>query len=192
MPIKNFQAFTLRFDGRTNQLVTDIGISLPFNPQNQPNPIPPINTFKAIWDTGATNSCITENVISALGLQPIGKIPNHTANGVRESNQYLVNVYLPNKVAIPMVRVIDCHQLTGGVDILIGMDIIGIGDFSITHADNKTTMSYRVPSIKTIDYVVEASRLNEQHPNHSSKPHQQIRTERKKERQNKKKNKKKK
>lgn len=192
MSNKNFQAFTTYFDGRSNQLVTNIGISLPFTSQNIPSPAPTPQTYKAIWDTGATNTCITSNVVTTLNLQPIGKIINHTANGERESNQYIVNVYLPNKVAIQMIRVTECHQLTGGSDVLVGMDIIGIGDFSITHADNKTTMSYRTPSIKTIDYVKEAGYIQSRQLNHSSKSHKQIRIKRKKERQNKKKGKKRK
>lgn len=33
------------------------------------------------------------------------------------------------------------------------MDIIGIGDFSITNFNQKTCMSFRIPSLHEIDYV---------------------------------------
>lgn len=36
---------------------------------------------------------------------------------------------------------------------LIGMDIITTGDFSITNYNEHTTMSFRTPSIQTIDFV---------------------------------------
>ena len=33
------------------------------------------------------------------------------------------------------------------------MDIIGMGDFAVTHSDGKTTFSYRWPSSEKIDFV---------------------------------------
>ncbi len=39
------------------------------------------------------------------------------------------------------------------VDVLIGMDVIGLGDFSITNKDGKTTFSFREPSMEEIDYT---------------------------------------
>lgn len=191
---ERFQAFTIRYHGKTNQLVSDVGVSLPFEPPQIPNPLPPAENFRAIWDTGATNSCITSNVVNALGLKPIGKITSHTANGPRECDQYLVNVYLPNKVGITMVRVTECTSLVGGADILIGMDIIGSGDFSVTHTDGKTTMSYILPSMKTIDYVAEANVANsvKSPVKHTSPPRQQVLARRKKDKANKKKGKKRK
>jgi hypothetical protein len=56
--------------------------------------------------------------------------------------------------------VAEVPQLTGNADILIGMDIITIGDFSITNVDKKTVFTFRFPSIKTIDYVEEVNNLN--------------------------------
>ena len=38
-------------------------------------------------------------------------------------------------------------------EVLIGMDIIGMGDFGITNYDNKTTWSFRIPSIGEIDFI---------------------------------------
>jgi hypothetical protein len=35
----------------------------------------------------------------------------------------------------------------------MGMNIISMGDFSITNLGGNTTMSFRVPSIQRIDYV---------------------------------------
>ena len=42
-----------------------------------------------------------------------------------------------------------------GPDVLLGMDIITIGDFSITNQAGNTVFSFRVPSQHTIDYVAE-------------------------------------
>ena len=44
--------------------------------------------------------------------------------------------------------------------LLIGMDIIGLGDFAVTNADGKTTFSFRVPSVEEIDFVPDAEESN--------------------------------
>jgi uncharacterized protein YecA (UPF0149 family) len=44
-----------------------------------------------------------------------------------------------------------------GIDVLIGMDIITLGDFSVTNFQGNTCMSFRVPSLHQIDYVEEAN-----------------------------------
>ena len=38
---------------------------------------------------------------------------------------------------------------------LIGMDIINLGDFSITHKDNGTTFSFQIPATHNFDFVEE-------------------------------------
>ena len=42
-----------------------------------------------------------------------------------------------------------------GFDMLIGMDIINLGDFSITHKDNGTTFSFQIPATHNFDFVEE-------------------------------------
>ena len=119
-------------------------------------PPPPIIQCDGIWDTGARGSVITKQVIDQLGLQSIDRIPVETANGVRESNVYLVNIHLPSAVGFKALRVTEGDLL--GADVLIGMDIIGLGDFSITHeAGDRLVMSYRTPPEfdRTIDFVKE-------------------------------------
>ena len=46
-----------------------------------------------------------------------------------------------------------------GIDFLIGMDIITLGDFSVTNLNGKTTFSFRYPSCETINYVKQAKEL---------------------------------
>jgi len=42
-----------------------------------------------------------------------------------------------------------------GIDALIGMDILGMGDFSVTHHNGNTTFSFCCPSRKEIDFTAE-------------------------------------
>lgn len=76
---------------------------------------------------------------------------------MHEAETYLVNIFLPNKVMFTGVRV--TKGAFPGADVLIGMDIIAAGDFSVTNCDGTTTFSYRHPSIKHIDYVKEATAM---------------------------------
>jgi len=63
----------------------------------------------------------------------------------------MVSIFLPNHVVVPEVTVSECNLL--GSDVLIGMDIIGNGDFAVTNLDGKTVFSFRLPSRERIDFV---------------------------------------
>ena len=78
----------------------------------------------------------------------------HGVNSTGVSEVYLINIRLPNGVAFMHVQVTK-GQLVGPVDVLIGMDIITQGDFSVTNKDGKTVFSFRVPSEVHTDYVRE-------------------------------------
>ncbi len=145
--------FTLTYQGRTRVLSDDnVGISEAYDPTSD-NPLPSITQCTAIWDTGASGSVIGEQVISELNLQPIDKQGVHTVNGKRDANVYLVNIYLRNNVAFSGMRVTDGTIV--GASILIGMDVIGSGDFAVTHSDDNTRMSFQAPSVRKIDFVEE-------------------------------------
>jgi hypothetical protein len=73
-------------------------------------------------------------------------------------DRFLVNVRLPNGIAFSGIQVTK-GNLGDDIDVLIGMDIITAGDFAITNADGKTCMSFRIPSLKKIDYAEEQRQL---------------------------------
>jgi hypothetical protein len=41
-----------------------------------------------------------------------------------------------------------------GCDILIGMDIIGMGDFAVSNYNGRIVFSFRVPSMAEIDFCI--------------------------------------
>ncbi|MGB0717681.1 MAG: SEC-C metal-binding domain-containing protein, partial [Phycisphaerae bacterium] len=69
------------------------------------------------------------------------------------SNTYLLDVFLPNGISVPGLTVNEVDL--GEVGLLIGMDIITLGDFSITQANGTTKFSFRIPSVKDVDFVEE-------------------------------------
>lgn len=151
----NYQAFTLKHDHqRLSVLKTQVGVTVAFDPTDSPpHPIP--QPFVGIWDTGATNSVISKNVVDKLGLIPFTKVKSYHANGESIVDCYLVNLVLPNGVGIQAVKVTE--GILKGTDVLIGMDVITLGDFSITNFGGKTTFSFRIPSVEEVDFVAHGS-----------------------------------
>ena len=94
---------------------------------------------------------ISERVVERLGLYPISERDVTTANGSRTAGVYLIGLYLLNNVVFSSLPVTD-GNLGNDVDVLIGMDVIGTGDFAVTHADGRTCMSFQMPSRRRIHF----------------------------------------
>jgi predicted aspartyl protease len=156
-------AFTITYSGCVDVLTTKVGISLPMTFEEAKANENNIQQYAAIWDTGATHSAITKKVADNLNLKPIRSIETHHAGGASMVNLYMVNITLPNGIMAEKVQVTEAI-LTESTDVpedeqlraLIGMDIIGAGDLAVTNFDNKTTMSFRTPSVEMIDFVPSA------------------------------------
>lgn len=147
----NFLAFTLKSTGILNMLKTDTLVLSKVRDENKS--FTP-KMWCGLWDTGASRSSITQRIVDDLNLIPVGNTNISTANGVVIVNTYFVDFGLPNGVTIENVLV-SCADLGDDIDVLIGMDIIKHGDFAITNVNQKTTFSFRTPSIQEIDYVKE-------------------------------------
>lgn len=148
------KSFTAKYNGRAHVLTTDVVIGQAFDPAKVSRPPGKTYTYKGIWDTGATNTVITAKVAHDCGLIPIGITNVETANGTRQCNVYLVSILLPNTVGITPLRVTEV-VLNGDSEVLIGMDVISRGDFSVTCNDGNTLFSFRYPSTRAIDFVKE-------------------------------------
>jgi hypothetical protein len=110
---------------------------------------------KAIWDTGATNTCITKAAAIKLNLTPIGKTKVKGVHSEEIVNIYVIGLILNNENIKLSVKVTEVDSLAAdsSISFLIGMDVINLGDFAITNFNKKTVMSFRVPSINCIDFV---------------------------------------
>jgi hypothetical protein len=148
-------AFTAILNGKAREIVFDIKLSIP-----TPLPLPAstkLFNVKALWDTGATNCAITKGKAEELNLPIIGKANVSSATGETIQNVYLLNLYLPQMVAIAMVPATECISSRGNFDFIIGMDIITLGDFALTNLGGKSTISFVIPPVRTIDFVEEFS-----------------------------------
>ncbi len=140
-------AFTATTKGLAKTLHSHCSVAPHPNQQNY-------HQFTAIWDTGSTNSCISKRIVQECGLQPIGPgLINHagTSDEPDKTFVYLVDILLPNQVEVVGVRTA-VTSIQGG-DLLIGMDIINMGDFAITHPNGGTQYTFQVPTQADIDFV---------------------------------------
>ncbi len=152
-------AFSSRYNGLSNVLINKVYISKAFaHTSSQIQRPSDAKEYNALWDTGATGSVITRKVVDECGLKPIGRANIHHAKGTSTTLVYLVSVFLPNNVCFSSLRVTE-GDLAGDVSVLIGMDIIGMGDFAITNKDGKTEFTFRMPSVERIDFTEQTKNL---------------------------------
>jgi predicted aspartyl protease len=156
------KSFTIEYNGLVSSLNTPCGIckAVDLSEPASSNDTQ-IVQFHALWDTGAEGSVISERAAKALGLEPTGKARVYHADGESIVNTYSVNIFLPNDTAfyVPMVTE---GNLTG-TDVLIGMNIISMGDFAVTAYRGKTKLSFQIPSTHDTDYVKEHEQNTRMH-----------------------------
>ena len=109
--------------------------------------------WTAVWDTGSSNTVISERIVFDIGLTPVGEVSARVMGESRLSNVYIVSIGLPNGLKVPDLQVIGGDFSEDDFDILIGMDIITLGDFAVTNANGKTVFSFRYPPKGHIDFT---------------------------------------
>lgn len=100
----------------------------------------------AIWDSGATSSLITRNIIDKLNLQPVGVCQVAGIHGTEYEYTYYVNLIVPGEMTFNTLEVTEGDL--EDIDVLIGMDVITQGDFCISNGNNETIVTFRSPAGK--------------------------------------------
>ncbi|MGJ4787215.1 retropepsin-like aspartic protease [Leptospira koniambonensis] len=150
----NSQAFTAKSGRLERELYSPILISpssIYLTPEQRQNP--PVTELSAVWDTGAMSTVLTKKVIQTLKIQPISTTRIAGVTGEETCNVYELDLYLPNNTRVQNIQVAEVESL-GNHDGLIGMDIIALGDFSVSNVGGKTWFSFIYPPVGTgIDYL---------------------------------------
>ena len=100
----------------------------------------------ALWDTGATHSVLSPKIAQDLVLSPVDNLYVGGINTEISSDVVIVTITLPNGMTLPDRRFYVCN--IPGVEVIIGMDIISMGDFNISNANGKTLFSFVIPPYK--------------------------------------------
>jgi hypothetical protein len=160
-------ALTIGYNGISPQITTSVLVSTPKALLSSGQAAAKDNCL-AIWDTGATGSAITELTAKKLNLIPHSIRQVSGLGGTVTKSLYLIDIVLPNNVQIldlPVTEIDNPTDANGNkVDsfgVLIGMDIITMGDFSVTNFEGKTVMTFRMPSQHKLDYVKKINSVND-------------------------------
>ena len=155
-----FKALTLQSQaGRFWDIITDVGVSLPIEFEDTGMQGKTTYWTTCLWDTGASHSMVSMKVAEILELAPIGDARVLGPHGEAISNIYHVSIVLPNLLFVPEVKVTECVT-NEDFGVVIGMDIISLGDFAITNLDGISTFSFCVPGMERIDYVQRIANRN--------------------------------
>jgi hypothetical protein len=155
-----FYAFETKYPSRIENLIVEVDI-FP-QPTTEPENY---KTIRAKWDTGANHSVISVGLKEQLHLIPISSEIISGVGGPQLIEVVRLAVKLPDDLYISSKRIGVCNiQSAYNIDMLIGMDIIQLGDFHISNAGGKTRFSFVIPSLPQSYSLAEAAdKLNMQH-----------------------------
>jgi hypothetical protein len=106
---------------------------------------------QGIIDTGSIGSVISSNLVEQLEGIPYSYQFVNTASSHRIMTPvYKASIILCDQVEITNLTVSE-GTLPDGQECLIGMDVLSLGDLAITHFENKTCLSFRIPSLQSIE-----------------------------------------
>jgi hypothetical protein len=115
---------------------------------------------RAVWDTGAMRSVVTPEVVKFLNQPYVDFITVTGVNNVSKVPVVVLSVILPNNIRIVNLKTPVC-DMRQKIDMLIGMDIISMGDLALSNGGDKTFFSFAIPSFPgRIDFVDKAEELN--------------------------------
>ena len=147
-----FFGFTVKHDGPASQiLATGITIYKAFDPGEGPRDRPFVKT-SAIWDTGANQSVVSKKIADKLKLIPQGPTGIQSVNSKQryEVETYLANITVPGGLSFSNIVMSELapnmrfpHFSFGA---LIGMDIIGQGDFYVCRRSGETFVNFWLPN----------------------------------------------
>lgn len=137
-------AITRKFQERVDAVVTECFVYAPTE-LSADSGVKRVKIPRALWDTGASCSLVSSRVAKLLELESIGKTGVSGYNkGIDVKDTFLVHIGVPTGDIITNIQAMECDS--DEYDAIIGMDVIGNGDFSITNYEGKTVFSFRIPS----------------------------------------------
>jgi predicted aspartyl protease len=106
-----------------------------------------IVTTSAVWDTGANHSVLSPKIVQELELCTVDSKLVHGINNSRcLSDVVLATIKITDDLILTDRRF--SVNTIPGTDVLIGMDIIMLGNFVINNTDGKTLFSFVIPPVK--------------------------------------------
>ena len=119
----------LRLQIVNNQILADVFV---FKREDEGNANP--QRVKALFDTGAMNSCVTFDLAKKLALLPTSKILIAGVHGVKDCNVHVIKIGIPfpspdDKLRVEYKNEIEVYEIDDNPawQMIVGMDIIQDG-----------------------------------------------------------------
>lgn len=98
----------------------------------------------AVWDTGSTHTVMAPHVANELAALLHGGVNAHTMGGYVNHKFCTVSLELGGYIKVSGNILCSPSSLSADnrVGLIIGMDIISLGDFSIKNSSGKTVMTF--------------------------------------------------
>ncbi len=106
--------------------------------------------LSALWDTGSTTTIIDVELAEKLNLQEVAIEEVMHLVGHGETKVYFIDLYLPENIVIQRLRVISMPLKNAYFSMILGMDVIQLGKFSIENKGEKVTMEFEIFPTKKI------------------------------------------
>lgn len=138
---------TKNYGQRQEVIITDCFVMMPDGVTNEKGERRYCRIENAVWDTGATNTIISPEIVKVLGLKPSGKCQVSSYGNDVEVNTYMIDLGFQNGYKITNLQVLsgEGHENLD-YDVLIGMDVITKGDFCVTTIHGETSFFFRMPA----------------------------------------------
>jgi hypothetical protein len=101
---------------------------------------------RALWDTGSTTTIISPEISYALNLSNLGNESMETLVGFGQVSTYVVDLFLDDKIVLQKLKVVEMPCRNQYFDMIIGLDIIKLGNFSITRNKDNFSMNFDLPA----------------------------------------------
>jgi DNA-binding sugar fermentation-stimulating protein len=126
------------FENRQNRFIIPVQIhSVPFNSMLSVS-------ANALWDTGAMMSAITPEIRDKLKATAVNRKKIAGIHTAQEVDIVAITIELPNRVVKKSIEVAVCN-MTSNIGMILGMDIISLGDFALSNGNDQTLFSFAVP-----------------------------------------------
>ncbi len=143
---------TKEHDNLALAIFTNVFVSLPpeFSRYNESADVSALEV-KALWDTGATHSAISDRLAARLELPFEDFASVSTASGIQRVPIYPIHLALPNRLVFEELEAVEfTYSEEDNCDFIIGMDVMTQGDLSITNFEGKTVFCFRMPSLSKV------------------------------------------
>ncbi len=99
--------------------------------------------LNCLFDTGSNHSLINIQAIKTLQLVPSSDTNTLvTPNAVSKSRTYKTDIFFPGELIFTNITVGEMNSL---IDMIIGTDVIRLGDFRLEHQNDKYILSFSGP-----------------------------------------------